>query len=250
MASVDLNADLGESDELTAEDRAVLAVVTSASISCGAHAGTPAGIAATVEAAARAGVAVGAHPSYPDRTGGGRRAMTLRPAALAESLAAQIEVVAGLARASGTRLRYVKPHGALYNDIALDTALAAVVVEAVRAAGELVLLAQSGSAAEVEAARLGVRCVGEGFADRSYRADGTLVPRGQPGALLTDEEAVVAQARAIALQGRAPVLGGGWTPVSAASLCVHGDTPGAAVLAAAVRRSLEEVGVVVAPFAA
>lgn len=176
--------------------------------------------------------------------------MTLAPAALAESLAAQIDVVAGLARAAGTRLRYVKAHGALYNDMAVDTALATVVVEAVRAAGELVLLVQSGTAAEAEAARLGVRWAGEGFADRAYRADGTLVARRQPGALLTDEATVVAQARAIALQGRAPVLGGGWVPVSAASLCVHGDTPGAAALAAAVRASLEEAGVVVAPFAA
>lgn len=248
VPSVDLSADLGESEGLTESERLLLATVTSASVSCGAHAGTPEGIAATVEAAAAAGVVVGAHPSYPDRQGMGRREMTLSPGALADSLLAQIAVVAGLAEASGTRLRYVKPHGALYNRLSVDAALGRVVADAVRAAGDLVLLLQAGAAALAEAERAGVVCATEAFADRAYRPDGTLLPRAEPGAVLTDGDAVVAQALSLVLEGRVRDVGGTWVPVDAASLCLHGDTPGAASMAGRVRRALEEAGALVAPF--
>jgi UPF0271 protein len=248
MASVDLNADLGESDELTDDERALLAVVTSASISCGAHAGTVRGIRATVEAAARAGVVIGAHPSYPDRPGRGRRSIELPGQALADSLATQIAMLVALADEFGAAVRYVKPHGALYNRLTVDEALGAVVAEAVRSAGDLVLLLQAGAAGLRAAERIGVACAAEAFADRAYRADGTLVARSERGAVLTDEDDVVAQARSIVLHHRAPVAGGGSVSVRASSLCVHGDTPHATELAREVRRDLEGAGVDVVPF--
>jgi UPF0271 protein len=248
VPAVDLNADLGESDELTEQERSILGTVTSASISCGAHAGTLEGIRATVDAAVRAGVVIGAHPSYPDRPGAGRRDFDLSASALAESLAAQVAVVADLALAAGSAVRFVKPHGALYNRLTVDGELGRVVAEVVRSAGDLVLLLQAGAAALPEAQRLGVVCVTEAFADRAYRPDGTLVPRTEPGAVLVDAGAVLSQARSIVLEGRAPASDGGWVQVRASSLCVHGDTPGAAALASDVRRTLEEAGVRLAPF--
>ena len=248
MPVVDLNADLGEGEELTLSERSLLATVTSASISCGAHAGTAEGIRATVEEAARLGVVIGAHPSYPDHAGMGRRPMDLAPSVLADTLVSQIGVVAELAESSGARLRYVKPHGALYNRLSVDAGLGKVVADAVRSMGDLVLLLQAGAAALAEAERAGVACATEAFADRAYRADGTLLPRGEPGAVLLDAEAVVAQARSIVLDRRVRTADEGWTSVDAVSLCLHGDTPEAASLADMVRRALEHHGVDVLPF--
>ena len=247
MPVVDLNADLGEGEQLSSSERSLLATVTSTSISCGAHAGTADGIRATVEEAARLGVVIGAHPSYPDRAGMGRRAMDLDPSALADTLVSQIGVVADLAGSSGARLRYVKPHGALYNRLSVDAGLGKVVAGAVRSVGDLVLLLQAGAAAIAEAERAGVMCATEAFADRAYRPDGTLVSRGEPGAVLVDAEAVVAQARSIVLDRRGRTVDG-WTSVDAVSLCLHGDTPGASSLGETVRRALEDHGVDVRPF--
>ena len=249
MPAVDLNADLGEGEELAAAELSVLGAVTSASISCGVHAGSPAAIRDSVAAAARAGVVIGAHPSYPDRAGAGRRHMDLSPRALAESLAEQVASLGALARAAGATLRYVKPHGALYNRLFADAALADVVAEVVRASGDLVLLLQAGSAALEAAAAAGVQCAAEAFADRAYLPDGRLVPRHKPGAVLGDERAVVAQALSIVVDGGVQAIDGTWVSISAASVCLHGDTPGAAELTVAVRRALEGAGVDVRPFA-
>jgi UPF0271 protein len=245
---IDLNADVGEGAAAPADERALLATVTSASVSCGAHAGSPEGVADTVAATLAAGVALGAHPSYPDREGFGRRPTTLSSAALAGSLSEQLAFVAGLATAHGGRLRYVKPHGALYHRAGSDPAtarlLAAVVADA--GVGVLLLAAGAGTAAVVEAA--GVRVVGEAFADRAYASDGTLVPRQQEGGVLDDEGAVVDQALSMALSGRVRSVDGRSIEVAAASLCLHGDTPGALSLARSVRRALEAEGVTLAPF--
>lgn len=250
MPVVDLNADLGEGDgdDLSDDERLVLGEVTSTSVSCGAHAGSPAGIRATVEAAAARGVVVGAHPSYPDRPGGGRRDLDVDPVTLADSLAAQVAVIAELARSAGTRARFVKPHGALYNRITSDAGLGAVVVDVVRTSGDLTLLLQAGSATGPVADRRGVPWAPEGFADRAYLPDGRLVPRAEPGAVLTDGREVEEQALSIAVDGRVRAVDGTWVSLSVASLCLHGDTPGAAVLARRVRGALEGAGVVVAPF--
>ena len=249
MPALDLNADLGEGDGLTDDERAILETVTSVSVSCGAHAGSPAAIRDTVQAAAAAGVVIGAHPSYPDRAGAGRRHLDIPAAELASSLAEQIATVSALAEAAGTAARYVKPHGALYHRIAVDAALAQVVVEAVRGAGDLCLLVQEGAVALSVAEAAGVRSATEAFADRAYRPDGRLVARTEPGAVLEDESRVVAQALSIALRGGVRAVDGTWVPVTASSLCLHGDTPGAAGLARSVRRALDEAGVRVTPFA-
>ena len=249
MPAIDLNADLGEGEELTQGELAVLDEVTSTSVSCGAHAGSPAAIAATVRAAADRQLSIGAHPSYPDRDGIGRREIDIDPSELADSLVAQVAVVAQLAEAAGSRLRFVKPHGALYNRLFVDAGLGTVVVDALRTAGDYVLLLQTGSATLEVAERRGVPYATEGFADRAYRPDGRLVPRSEPGAVLGDEAAVVAQALAIARTGRARAVDGSWVAVPAMSICLHGDTPGAPALARHVRQALADVDVVVAPFA-
>ncbi|HLX88617.1 MAG TPA: 5-oxoprolinase subunit PxpA [Acidimicrobiales bacterium] len=249
MPAIDLNADLGEGDELSEGEQVVLDVVTSTSVSCGVHAGSPAAIEATVAAAAARHVVIGAHPSYPDRAGAGRRDMQIDPVALAESLVAQVAVVARLAEAAGSPLRFVKPHGALYNRLTKDAGLGAVVVDALRTAGDYMLLLQAGAASLAVAERAGVRCATEGFADRAYLPDGRLVARAEPGAVLEDEEAVVAQALSIALDRRVRAVDGSWVHITATSLCLHGDTPGAATLARGVRGALEDAGVMVAPFA-
>lgn len=250
MPRIDLNADVGEDMAAPADEAALLHVVTSASVCCGAHAGTPEGVAATVRAAVVAGAVVGAHPSYPDRAGFGRRSISMGRAELAQSLGEQIAFVSGLARAAGSRVHYVKPHGALYHQVSSDPSTAALVAEVVAGCGIEVLLMAAGATATDEAEAAGVRVVGEAFADRAYRADGTLAPRGDPGAVLVDDGTVVAQALSIVRHGRATAADGTVVEVRADSLCLHGDTAGALALARSVRRALEEDGVVLAPFAA
>lgn len=228
---IDLNADLGEE---CGDDAAMLDVVTSANVACGAHAGGGAVMWETVREARRRAVVVGAHVSYPDREGFGRRPMSMPHAALVGSVRSQIEAVAGAAEGA---LRYVKAHGALYNTIAEDDAQAAAVLEALSGwPHPLALLTLPGGRAADRAAAAGVRVVAEGFADRAYQPDGSLVPRSQPGAVLHGPQEVAAQALALAASGRVQ------------SLCVHGDTPGAVALARAVRRALEDAGYTLGPF--
>ena len=249
---MDLNSDLGEGYGRWAlgDDAALLEVVTSANVACGFHAGDPATIDRTVRTAVERGVAVGAQVSYPDLVGFGRREIDVPPDELTADVLYQIGALEGFARAAGSRVRYVKPHGALYNRIARDPVQAAAVVEAIRRYDPaLPLLILPGSAAMEAAAEAGIAAVGEGFADRGYTAEGRLVSRREPGAVLDDPERVATRAVAMATEGRVETADGGEVTVEIASLCVHGDTPGAVELARAVRAALEEAGVALEAFA-
>ena len=236
-ASVDLNVDLGESAERWAsgEDRRLLALVTSANVCCGAYAGDDDLIASTCAAAVEHGVAIGAQVGYPDREGFGRRAMDLAPQELADEVRRQVEHLRTLAEAAGGVVSYVKPHGALYHRISHDPAQAAAVVGALLSDPlPLPLVGMPGSLALRLATDAGLGTVHEGFADRAYAGDGSLVPRGEAGAVLTDPDAAAAQA--LSLVG------------SVHSLCVHSDSPGAEGLLARVRGALEDSAVTVAAF--
>ena len=244
--SIDLNADLGEGGPVDAE---LMAVVSSASVACGFHAGDPHAILDTLGRAARAGIVVGAHPSYADREGFGRRDLDVDPAAVHAGVVYQIGALAALARAAGTEVRYVKPHGALYNRAARDAEVARAVVRAVQHVGPLPLLALAGSVLVGEARAAGLEVHEEGFADRAYGPDGSLVPRSEPGAVIEALPSVVEQALGLALGSGVAAAGGGTVRVSVSSICVHGDTPGALELARAVRAALADAGVGVRPFA-
>ena len=248
---IDLNADLGEGFgrwRLT-DDEALLTVVTSANVACGYHAGDPATMRRVCELAAARGVRIGAQVSYRDLAGFGRRAMDVPPDELAAEVAYQIGALEVFARAAGSRVAYVKPHGALYNRVVHDAEQAAAVVAGVRLAGELPVLGLPGSHLLAAAAGAGLPQVAEAFADRAYTAAGTLVPRSQPGAVVEEADAVVARAVALARDGKVAALTGEPVAVRPRSLCVHGDTPGASLLAAAVRRALDQAGLRVEAFA-
>ena len=250
---VDLNSDLGEGYGAWAlgDDGALLDVVTSANVACGFHAGDPLTMQRTVEGAARRGVAIGAQVSYPDLAGFGRRVMEVAPADLTADVLYQLGGLEAFARTAGVRVRYLKPHGALYNRCAVDPLQAAAVVDAVRRYDPaLPVLTLPGCELAHAAETAGVPWVGEGFADRGYTPEGRLVPRSDPGALVTDEAEVVARAVRMAVEGRVRAVDGSDVAVPVASLCVHGDTPGAARLAAAVRAGLTAAAVALAPFAA
>jgi UPF0271 protein len=249
---VDLNSDLGEGYGRWAlgDDAAMLEVVTSANVACGFHAGDPATIERTVGTAVERGVAVGAQVSYPDLAGFGRREIDVAPGDLTADVLYQLGALEAFAKAAGSRVRYVKPHGALYNRIARDPVQAAAVVEAIRRYDPaLPLLTLPGSAAMEAAREAGVPTVAEGFADRAYTGEGRLVSRREPGAVLHDPERVAARAVVMATEGRVETIDGGQVEVEVRSLCVHGDTPGAVDLARAVRAALEEAGVALEAFA-
>jgi UPF0271 protein len=243
--TLDLNADLGEG---VASDAELLALVTSASVACGVHAGDPAIIAATLSAAASRGVSVGAHPSYWDREHFGREPLDVDRDRLAAELVYQIGAVSGLARAAGTHVRYVKAHGALYNRAAIDKEHAGALIEAA-ATFDLPLLCPPSPVIARLAAVAHVDTFTEGFADRRYQPDGSLVSRKQPGAVITDPAAVVAQALSLAIDRTVTTLDGTRVEVQAMSICLHGDTPGAVALAVEVRRALEAEGVLLSAFA-
>ncbi|WP_042417828.1 LamB/YcsF family protein [Streptacidiphilus anmyonensis] len=254
---MDLNADLGEGFgrwTLT-DDEALLSVVTSANVACGFHAGDPSTMRRVCEGAVARSVRIGAQVSYRDLAGFGRRAMDVPRAELADELTYQIGALELFARTAGAAgVAYVKPHGALYNRAVRDEEQAAAVVDAVtafaRAFGrELPVLGLPGSALLRLAAAAGLPTVAEAFADRAYTPEGTLVPRTEPGAVLHDPDAVVAQALSIAVAGEAATASGAKVAVTADSLCLHGDTPGAAALAARVRSALRSAGVTVEAFA-
>jgi UPF0271 protein len=249
---IDLNADLGEGFgrwTLT-DDAALLAVVTSANVACGFHAGDPSTMRWVCEQAVEAGVRIGAQVSYRDMAGFGRRSMDVPADELADEVTYQIGALDVFARAAGDRVRYVKPHGALYNRIIADEEQAAAVVAGVLRAGSgLPILSLPGSAVHRLASEAGLSIVAEAFADRAYQSDGTLVSRRQPGAVLEDEVAVVAQALGLAREGAVVARSGELVAIQARSICVHGDTPGAAAMAVAVRTALTDAGVAVGPFA-
>jgi 5-oxoprolinase (ATP-hydrolysing) subunit A len=251
-AVIDLNADLGESFGAwrIGDDEALLDIVTSANIACGFHAGDPLTIRRACAGAISRGVSIGAQVSYRDLAGFGRREMEVPPEELAAEVLYQIAALDGIARAEGGRVAYVKPHGALYGRAARDPGQAGALVAAITAYDrELPLLTLPGGAAAAAAAAAGLAVVAEAFADRGYRPDGSLVPRGQPGAVRTDPAEVAVRAAAMVTRGIVTAEDGSDVPVRAESICVHGDTAGAVTLARAVRHGLEQAGVTVAPFA-
>jgi UPF0271 protein len=252
MATIDLNADLGEGFgrwSLT-DDEALLGVVTSANVACGFHAGDPPTIRRVCDLAVAAGVIIGAQVSYRDLAGFGRRSMDVPADELADEVTYQIGALNVFAVAAGDRVRYVKPHGALYHRVTSDPTQAEAVVAGIRRAAEgMTVLGFPGSQLLRVAETAGLPVVGEAFADRAYGAAGTLVSRHEAGAVLTDPAAVVAQARRLATAGEVVTTDGQVLAVRARSLCLHGDTPGAAGLAASVRDALAAAGVTVASFA-
>ncbi|HYA67882.1 MAG TPA: 5-oxoprolinase subunit PxpA [Acidimicrobiales bacterium] len=248
MVRVDLNADVGEGVGSPGDDDRLLALVTSASIACGVHAGDERTMRAALEASARRGVVVGAHPSYDDRDGFGRRAVDVEPARLVAGLEAQIGALDSLAHECGTRVRYVKPHGALYHRMASDHMTAEAVLDAMDEFDDLVLLAPAGSLAVTVAVDRNVVVAAEAFADRAYAPDGSLVSRSEPGAVITDPGDAAHRALSLALDGQIPATDGTLLALHPASICVHGDTPGALEIATRVRVALAAGGVAVASF--
>jgi len=249
MRTIDLNCDMGESFGAwkMGDDAAIMPLISSANVAAGFHAGDPATIRETVSRAVDHGVAVGAHPSLPDLAGFGRRVMKVSAREVYDLVLYQAGAVEAFTRAAGAKLHHVKAHGALYNMAAKDEALADAIARATKDLGGGVLLyALSGSAMVEAARRHGVPAVGEVFADRSYQLDGTLTPRGEPGAMITDESASVAQVLMMVEQGRVRSVQGADVPVAAGTLCLHGDQPGAVAFAKALRAVFAERAIRVA----
>jgi 5-oxoprolinase (ATP-hydrolysing) subunit A len=254
MLRVDLNCDMGESFGAWSmgADAAILPHVTSVNIACGFHAGDPSVMRATVHAAAALGLAIGAHPGLPDLLGFGRRSMAVSPAEAYDMVVYQVGAMQAVARAAGTTLAHVKPHGALYNMAAADDALADAIARAVRDVdAALVLVGLSGSNSIDAGVRLGLRTAREVFADRHYRANGSLVPRSSPHALVTDVSVAVSRALRMVRTGRVTASDGTEIAVVAETICIHGDAPGASAFAQQIRSALHADGIaVLAPGAA
>ncbi len=251
MPSIDLNADLAEGFGVweLGDDDAMLDLVTSANLACGFHAGNPVGLSATCRAAEKRGVRVGAQVGYFDLAGFGRRRIDVDPDELTADVIYQIGAIQALARAAGTALRYVKPHGALYNTIVSDRNQARAVAEAVHAvAPGLPVLGLSGSVFFEEARRLGLRTVAEAFADRAYQPDGQLVPRREHSAVLHDSEQIAERVLVMVQTGTVTACDGTVIEIEVESVCVHGDSPGAVQIATAVRDRLVGAGIEVAAF--
>lgn len=251
MHAIDLNSDVGESFGrwTLGDDAAMMASVSSANVACGFHAGDPSVIRATCEAAAKAGVVVGAHVGYRDLAGFGRRYMEVDPRELADDVVYQVGALQALAAVAGTRVRYVKPHGGLYNAIVHNTAQARAVVDAVKSVDPgLPILGLPGSEVLRLAEAAGLRAVSEAFADRAYNPDGTLASRSQPGSVLEDPEAVAARVLQMTAGQAISAIDGSDLKISAESVCVHGDSPGAVAMAVAVKRALDAAGITVKAF--
>lgn len=251
MQSIDLNSDLGESfgPWPMGDDVSMLALVTSANIACGFHAGDPAGILRVLKEAAVRDVAVGAHVGYRDLVGFGRRDMDPTNEELLGDTIYQIGALQGLARAAGTSVRYVKPHGALYNKIAEDARQASAVIDGIKAVDpSLILVALSGAPIVEQARAAGLTVVCEAFADRAYNADGSLVSRRLPGSLVHDPKAVADRILRLVLEGRIATIDGQDIELEAESICLHGDNPTAVGLARSLRDALTASGVEIKPF--
>ena len=249
---IDLNSDLGESlgGWRMGDDAAMLDIVSSANVACGFHAGDPAGILETLKAARARGAIVGAHVSYPDLVGFGRRNMDVASADLVAGVIYQIGALQGLARVAGTEVRYVKPHGALYNTIAHDRRQATDVITAMRAIDpSLVLVALAGSPLIDWARDAGLTVVAEAFADRGYTPEGTLVSRRDPGAVLHDVDQIAARMLMLVREGVVEAVDGSRVRIAADSICVHGDSPGAVAIARHLRERFEQEGVRISSFA-
>lgn len=246
---VDLNADVGEHDGPPPPSALLLLhAVTSANIACGAHAGDDAAMRATVAHAAALRVQIGAHPSYPDRAGFGRRALPLTTIEVTDTVAAQVHALCDVASAEHARVRHVKPHGALYNVACRDVGVAdAIVAGITRVDRGLALYAPHGSALWSAGTSAGLRVVAEGFLDRAYEDDGTLTPRQVPGAVLHDADEARRRAEAWLRTGQVRTRTGTLLTLPLETLCVHGDTPDAAAIAVGVRNALEAAGVRLVP---
>jgi 5-oxoprolinase (ATP-hydrolysing) subunit A len=251
VTSIDLNADLGESFgryELPGEEE-LISLVTSANVACGFHAGDPMVMQRTVSAASGRGVTIGAHPGYRDLTGFGRRDLAASPAEIAADVIYQIGALDAFCRAAGSRVRYAKLHGAMYHRAARDREVAKTVAFALRQLdSELVVLGPEGSALLVAAAETGLDVAREAFVDRAYLPDGQLVPRGTPGAVLDDAEAVAERALRMVQDHYVVAIDGTRCIIRADSICVHGDGPKAVAIVRAVRRRFDEEGITLAPF--
>ena len=246
MPRIDLNCDMGESFGAyeMGNDEAVLAHVSSANIACGFHAGDPRTMHHTVRMALARGVAIGAHPGLPDLQGFGRRPMALSRDEAYDTVLYQIGALAGFAQAQGARLTYVKAHGALYNTAARDAGLSQAIVAAVRDYDPgMAFYGLAGSELIRAAQEAGLRTVSEVFADRTYQADGSLTPRSRPGAMIEDVEVSVAQVRRMIFEGLVRSVDGREVPVSADTLCIHGDQPGALAFVQRLRREMADWGV-------
>ena len=251
MTVIDLNSDVGESfgNWKMGDDAAVFESVSSANVACGFHAGDPSTIAQTCRDAVAAGVTIGAHPAYRDLAGFGRRFLDCSYSELFDDVLYQLGALQAMARAAGSEIRYVKPHGALYNTIVRHEVHAKAVIDAVRAFDkDLPVLLLPGAVALDVARDAGLRGVTEAFADRNYNPDGTLVSRREANAVIHDADQVTANMVRLATEGTITAIDGTDIPMSAESICVHGDTPGAVAMARAVRAGLEKAGVTIQSF--
>lgn len=251
MASIDLNSDVGESfgHWTLGDDAAMFRSVTSANVACGFHAGDPSVIRRTCREATAAGVAIGAHVGYRDLAGFGRRFLDIQPNELADDVVYQIGALQALAATEGAKVRYVKPHGGLYNAIIHHTAQAQAVVDAVKSVDPgLPIMGLPGSEVLRLAGEAGLRAVPEAFADRAYNPDGTLVSRSEPEAVLSDPAEVAEHVLRMATEGSVRTIDGSILKIRAESICVHGDSPGAVAMAAAVKSALGDTGVSIGSF--
>lgn len=253
MGAIDLNSDLGESYGVwtLGDDEAMLSVVSSANVACGFHGGDPSTLRRTCLAATERQVVIGAQVSYPDLVGFGRRFIDIDPGELRDAVLYQLGALDAFAQVAGAEVAYVKPHGALYH-ACIDRAdhADAVIEAAAEYDFSLAVLGAPGSVLLELADEAGLEPVAEAFTDRAYRPDGRLVPRGQPGAVLTDVDAIARRALRLAVDGKVEAIDGSTVTVRARSLCVHGDTPGAVAIARAVRAALDGAGIGVYAFAA
>lgn len=240
-ASIDLNCDLGEGCPFDAE---LMQLITSANIACGGHAGDDETMATTIRLAIANGVAIGAHPGYPDRKNFGRQPLNLRPDLLSSLISGQIQCINTIANSFGAEVSHVKPHGALYNQAEADGSIARAVIDAVAAAdGSMVLFGLANGSLIGMAQEAGLKTVGEAFADRRYLSNGRLAPRSVPGAVIEDPEAAAEQALRIARREPIPTIDGGHIVVHAETICLHGDGINAVSNARLVRETLIDHGV-------
>ena len=246
MTSIDLNADLGEDPQALDRDAQLMCFISSCNIACGGHAGDGISMTAMVAAAKKAGIAAGAHPSYPDRSNFGRKSMDIDIADLIDSLLSQVKNLQTIANNANVKLHHIKPHGALYNDLADDAALASAVARAlISAFPDMALMGLANGACETAVLACGHHFIAEAFIDRAYNAHGRLVPRSQNGAVLAEDDDRIAQAVMIAKTHKVRTLTGEVLEIRADSLCIHSDSPGALATAQKTRTALEAAGLTV-----
>lgn len=250
MIKVDLNSDLGESfgSYRMGNDSSIIRLTSSVNVACGMHAGDPIVMAETVAIANRAGVAVGAHPGYPDLQGFGRRNMALSPEEAKAYVMYQVGALDAFCKAEGIKMQHVKPHGALYNMAAKTPSLALAIAEGVKAINpDLILMGLAGSESIKAAASIGLRTASEVFADRAYEEDGSLRARSKKGAMIHDEEECIARVLRMVKEGKVTAYSGEDIDIQADSICVHGDGEKALIFVHKIRKALTEEGITIAP---